>query len=304
MFGNRTRVLGALALLGGFCGILSAPPKAEETHRHTGSVRIGMIATLFRDVPASTMMAMMQPFSTLMEAQTGMSGELVACGDAENLGQQLTEDKVQLGVFHGIEFGWARQRFPELRPLVIAVNQQRFLRAHLIARADSKLDSLADLQDKSLALPQHTREHCQLFLRRRCLEWKKEPAGFFSKITTPANLEDALDDVVDGVVQACLVDDVCLECYKRRKPGRFAKLKIVQSSEIFPAAVVAFRPGVLETATLQRFREGMINANRTTMGRQLMTLWKLTGFEQVPPDYDQTLTDIVKVYPPPASSNR
>ena len=170
-------------------------------------------------------------------------------------------------------------------------------RAHLLVRVDSKLGNLADLQDKTLAIPQQTREHCQLFLRRHCLEYKKEPATFFAKITAPANLENALDDVVDGVVHACVVDDVGLDCYKRRKPGRFTKLRIVQSSEIFPAAVVAFRPGILDAAILQCFREGMIQANRTTAGRQLMTLWKLTGFEQVPTDYDQTLTEIVKVYP-------
>jgi ABC-type phosphate/phosphonate transport system substrate-binding protein len=284
--------------------MFTSPPNAEETHRHTSSVRIGMIASLFSDVPAATVMAMMQPFAALMEAQTGVGGELVACGDADNLGQQLTEDKVQLGVFHGVEFGWARRKYPELRPLVIAVNQQRYLRAYLLVRVDSKLDTLADLQHKTLAIPQQTREHCQLFLRRRCLECKKEPASFFAKITTPANLENALDDLVDGLVQACLADDVGLDCYNRRKPGRFAKLKIVQSSEVFPAAVIAFRPGILEAATLQRFREGMIQANRTPAGRQLMTLWKLTGFEQVPPDYDQTLTEIVKVYPAPAPSGK
>jgi hypothetical protein len=42
-----------------------------------------------------------------------VSGELVPCGDADNLGRQLMDDKVQLGVFHGIEFAWARQKYPE-----------------------------------------------------------------------------------------------------------------------------------------------------------------------------------------------
>jgi ABC-type phosphate/phosphonate transport system substrate-binding protein len=117
-------------------------------------------------------------------------------------------------------------------------------------------------------------------------------------------VEDALDDVVDGVAQVYVLDSVALDCYKRRKPGRFTKLRIVHSSEVFPAAVVAFRAGGLDEATLARFRDGMMNANRTTLGRQLMTLWKLTGFEQVPPDYEQTLTEIAKVYPAPLSGTK
>jgi ABC-type phosphate/phosphonate transport system substrate-binding protein len=214
------------------------------------------------------------------------------------------EDKVQLGVFHGIEFAWARLRYPELRPLVIAINQQRYLKACLIVRADSTVANFGDLKDKVLALPQQSRDHSHLFLRQRCLEYKKEPASFFAKITSPANAEDALDEVVDGTVQASVVDSLSLDCYKRRKPGRFAKLKTAQPSEQFPAAVVVFRPGILDEAMLTRFREGMLNANRTALGRQLMTLWKLTGFEQVPADYDQNLIDIAKVYPPPAPSDK
>lgn len=304
MFGHATRVLGAVALLAGFSGLLPFHLNAANRLARTGTVRIGLISSLFSDVPEPLVMVMVQPFRSLMEAQTGVSGQLVSCGDADNLGQQLMEDKVQLGVFHGVEFGWARHKYPELRPLVIAVNEQRYLRAHFVVRADSKMSMLADLQDKALALPNQTRDHVRLFLRRRCLDWKKDPTSFFSRITNPANVEDALDDVVDGVVQVSVVDGVALDCYKRRKPGRFTKLKIVQSSEVFPAAVVGFRPGILDDVTLKRFRDGMINANRTVAGKQLLTLWKLTGFEEVPPDYDQALIQIVKAYPPPGSDGK
>jgi ABC-type phosphate/phosphonate transport system substrate-binding protein len=304
MFGYGIKVLGAAALWAGFFSVFSSNLEAENRSPPPNIVRIGMISSLFSDVPEPIVMAMMQPFGALMESQTGVSGELVVCGDAANLGQQLTDDKVQLGVFHGIEFGWARQKHPELRPLVIAINQQRYLRAQFVIRADSTASRVADLQDKALALPNQTREHCLLYLRRRCLESKKEPASFFSKITNPANVEDALDDVVDGVVQVTIVDSVALDCYKRRKPGRFTKLKIAHSSEVFPAAVVVFRPGILDEATLKRFRDGMINANRTVTGRQLMTLWKLTGFEDVPQDYNQILTEIVKAYPAPVPSTK
>jgi len=68
---------------------------------------------------------------------------------------------------------------------------------------------------------------------------------------------------------------------------------------VFPAAVVAYRPGILDEATLKRFREGMMNANRTILGRQMLTLWKLTAFEEVPQDYEKVLSEILKTYPAP-----
>jgi ABC-type phosphate/phosphonate transport system substrate-binding protein len=234
-----------------------------------------------------------------MESQTGVSGQLVPSGDAESMGQELIAEKLHLGVFHGLEFAWARQKFPELQPLVIAVNQRPHLHALVLVRTDSPIKEFGDLKGKTLALPRQTREHCRHFVQRRSQD-DGGPQQFFARITTPANVEEALDDVVDQIVQATVVDGVSLECYQRRKPGRFAKLKIVQQSEVFPAAVVAYRPGALAEATLHRFRQGMLNANQTLLGRQLLTLWKLTGFQPVPADYEQILTEIVKAYPAPA----
>jgi ABC-type phosphate/phosphonate transport system substrate-binding protein len=298
MFGHTTRRLVVSALTLGLISLLPSTAAAEGSAVNSPSVRIGMIGSLFRDLPEATVMAMMQPFGALMRAQTGVSGELVPAGDAENLGKQLTENKVQLGVFHGIEFAWARLKYPELRPLCIAVNQDSYLHALLIVRADSPATRISDLRDKSLALPQQTREHCYLYVHRYCRECDKDPERFFSKIATPPNAEEALDDVVDGVVHAVVIDSVSLECYKRRKPGRFVKLKIAQSSEPFPAAVVAYRPGIIDEATLKRFRDGMVGANRSIMGKQMLTLWKLTGFQDIPEDYEKILTDIAKTYPP------
>ena len=296
MLGHRSGALRAtLALCAGVAFVCLGSQAAEPT-RSTEPVKIGMIGSLFRDTPQTTVMAMMQPLGTIMESQTGVRGELVPGGDAESLGKQLAEGKLQLAVFHGIEYAWAKQKHPELRALVIAVNQTRYLRAHVVVRSDSKIASLADLRDKTLALPNQTREHCHVFLHRHCPDAKP---SFFSKITNPPNTEEALDDIIDGTVEATVIDGVSLDCFKRRKPGRAAKLRIVHTSELFPAAVVAYRPGVLDEGTLRRFHDGMVNTSRTIIGRQMLTLWKLTGFEDVPQDYDRGLADIAKAYPPP-----
>jgi ABC-type phosphate/phosphonate transport system substrate-binding protein len=298
MFEHQARVPGAVALLLGLILLLSAGVAAEERAQPADAVRIGLISTLFRDTPEPVVLAMMQPFGALMEAQTGVGGELVAGGDADVLGQSLAADKVRLGVFHGIEFAWARLKHPQLRPLVIAVNQQRQLYAHVIVRTDNPAAGLADLKDKSLAVPRQTKEHCRVFVYHRCRQRGQEPDAFFSAMPAPASVEDALDDVVDREVEAAVVDGVALECYQRRKPGRFAKLKTVHQSEAFPAAVVAYRPGAIEDATLERFRAGLLGAHQTSLGRQMLTLWKLTGFEAVPAGYEQNLASIAKAYPP------
>src|SRR5437016_55153 len=81
-----------------------------------------------------------------------------------------------------------------------------------------------------------SREHCRLFLERGCRACGAEPQGFFAKVVTPANVEDALDDVIRGKVQVAVVDGVSLECYEQVKSGCFARLKVLTRSAIFPAA--------------------------------------------------------------------
>jgi ABC-type phosphate/phosphonate transport system substrate-binding protein len=287
--------------LAAVCVLLLAviPAISAEKQATPDRVRIAMVNSLFRDTPPSVIRVMMQPFAVLMESQTGLPGELIAGGDAAQVGQLLIEEKAHIGVFHGFEFAWARQRYPDLRPLLIAVNQNRLLQALVVTRADAAANGLADLKGKPLALARCTREHCHLYLEHRCFAYGQEPSHFFSAITTPQSVEDALDDVVDGVVQAAIVDGVSLARYEQRKPARFSQLKAIQRSELFPAAVVAHRPGTLDEATLNRFREGLIQANKGALGRQFLTLWKLTAFEPVPADYEQTLAEILKAYPHP-----
>jgi ABC-type phosphate/phosphonate transport system substrate-binding protein len=303
MYGHTGRGCALLLALAGLVGILVPASGAERTDSAEG-VRIGMVKTLFRDLPESAAMAMMRPFGALMHAQTGVQGQLVPGGDAEALGRQLAEDKLQLGIFHGIEFAWARQKFPELRPLMIAINQERHLRAFLVVRADQSITGFADLKGKVVALPRGTRQHCHVYLKHHCQQCGGDMQEYFTKVTVPANCEEALDDVVDGVVQATVADTFVIDCYKRRKPGRFAKLKLLEQSEVFPAAVIAYKPGTLDDATLGRFRHGLVNASRNAGGRQLLTLWKLTAFEPVPDDYEQTLADSAKAYPCPAGETK
>jgi len=143
--------------------------------------------------------------------------------------------------------------------------------------------------------------HCELFLKRQGNLCGTESATAFSQLCRPADAEDALDDVVEGKAQAAVIDGAVLECYQRRKPGRFAQLKELRKPESFPVPIVAYVEGTLDDADLRAFREGIVKAQKTAKGRQALMLWKLTGFEPVPDDYGQLLDNVAKTYAPPPS---
>jgi ABC-type phosphate/phosphonate transport system substrate-binding protein len=304
MFGRYTRFLGiTLTLIFSLAILTFSRSNAGDRIREGDTVKIGLVRSLFSDMPETAMRASLQPFGIVMKAQTGVNGEIVPGGDAQDLGRLIAEGKIHLGVFHGIEYAWAHMRYPEIRPLVVAVNHHRHLRAHLVVNREFTA-KLGDLRGTTLAVPKKSREHCMLFLEHRCRICGYSPPSYFAKTTNPANAVDALDDVVDGIAQVTVVDAVALNWFEQQKPGRFAKLRILQTSEPFPCGAIVYRPGIIDEATLEKFRSGMINANKTILGRELLTLWHLSGFEPVPPDYEQTLAEIVKVYPPPAGPSK
>jgi ABC-type phosphate/phosphonate transport system substrate-binding protein len=181
---------------------------------------------------------------------------------------------------------------------MIAVNRQRYLHAHIVVNKDSQIKDLADLQGKTLAVPRCSREHCLLYLERYCQALGKEPAGFF-QVKTPSGLEKALDDVAEGRADAALIDGVALDCYERLRAPLYAKLKCIQKSGVFPAAVVAYHAGAVDQKTLRRFKAGMMNAKKSAHGRELLMLACMTGFEPVPADYEEILVEVAKTYPAP-----
>jgi ABC-type phosphate/phosphonate transport system substrate-binding protein len=291
----------ALGVVLTLSGVVTTLP-ANEPSPEKKCFEIGLVSSLFRDVPAALVQLSMKPFSDVMLEQTGLVGKSKPGGDVFDLGQQIQDGKLHLGVFHGVEFAWAQERYPDLRPLMIAVNRERHLHANLVVRWDNEAKEFADLKGKILAMPRRSREHCHLFLKRHCKELGVDPKECFDKIVTHGGVEDALDDIIRGKVHGAIVDSVLLDWYGRIKPGCHSGLKVIKRSEVFPAAVIVYRKGAIDEDTLQRFRKGMLEAHQNPKSNELIRMWSLTGFERVPDDYQETLTNIRKSYPGPELS--
>ncbi|MFL5331047.1 MAG: phosphate/phosphite/phosphonate ABC transporter substrate-binding protein [Gemmataceae bacterium] len=262
-------------------------------------VKIGMLKSMFRDVKPGVFSALSGTFSGLVESQTGMKGELTQVDSPDDMRQKVMNGELQLGAFHGFEFAWMKLKEPDLQPLMLAAVNPGSLKAVVVVAKDCQCNSVEQLQGKTVAIPTSTREHSRLYISRQCRRCGRRMEEHFAEIPTPKTVEDALDDVVDGVSCAAVTDMASLQTYERRKPGRYAKLKIVQTSEAFPASVIAYKTGGLTPLELQRFQDGMATAHKSLYGSQLMGLMKIQQFEPVPGNYDQVMAEILKAYPPP-----
>jgi ABC-type phosphate/phosphonate transport system substrate-binding protein len=264
-------------------------------------IKIGMPSSMFRDVPPAMFQALSTPLHKLVHTQTGLKSELVLVPTPDEMQTQLQTGGIQFGVFFGFEFAWVQQKSQGLQPLMVAAPVHRPLQAFLVVHATNLAKSLTDLKGQTLAVPTGTRDHTRLYAERNCRkEGSKSVAEYFGRIVNPANAEEALHDVADNkAVQAALVDWAALQCFRARNEGRFKMIKVLDQSQPFPESVVAIWPGAIAPNVVASFKTGMQNARATPLGRQLLTLMAISGFEPVPPNYQQQLAECAKAYPPP-----
>jgi ABC-type phosphate/phosphonate transport system substrate-binding protein len=293
---RRTAALYSFGIL---IALTATRASALEPATASTTVRIGMPATMFRDVKPAVFAALARPFHSLVETQTGLKCDLILVQTPDEMREQLESGKLQFGVFNGFEFAWMRQKSSNLQALMIAPPQHRPLKALVVVNQDSPVKSLADLKGKTVALPQGTREYARLFLTRQCQALGQSPDAYFGQVTTPVMPDTAMHEVVDAKVQAAIVDGSMFQSYTDRFSGRAKRLRVLTASESFPESVVVYRRNLLDEDTVRRFHEGMSTAHTTVMGRQLLSLWSMAGFQPIPADYENHLAESLKNFPPP-----
>jgi ABC-type phosphate/phosphonate transport system substrate-binding protein len=286
---------GLAALLAAAGCTVSAQGKIDVLH-------IGTSGTLAAEGGGAKEKSALESLQAFIKDETGLKNDIIREKDWRELADKMAKGELHLGVFQGYEFAWAQEKYTDLKPLALAVNVYRYPVVYVVVKRDDPAKDFAGLQGHSLCLPANGQRYLRFFAERQSQANGKDLESFFSKITSQENVEDALDDVVDGVVQATAVDRASLEAYKRRKPGRFNQLKEVARSQPFPAPLVAYYDKVLDEATLKRFRDGLLGASRKERGQTMLTLFRLTGFDPVPEDFGKVLAQSREAYPPETKS--
>jgi ABC-type phosphate/phosphonate transport system substrate-binding protein len=284
----------------GLIGLVLLPAAPAEEGAVSTTIKIGLVDTITRGIPPSWTQIAMRPFKALMEERTGMIGEVVMSGGALHLAKDLQDNRVQVGVFHGHEYAWAKQKYPRLKAIALCVNRWQQAKVHLMVRTDSKVVSYADLKGKKVAVPTQGRAPCRLYLERRCVPPGTSPAKFYARVETPFATADALEDLIDGEVAAAVVDAASLEDYRRACAASARRLRCIAESEPFPCGVIACYPGRVSEAKMSKFTAGLLSAPTTSRGKDTLRVLRLTAFELPAANHNAVLEAIAKAYPAPS----
>jgi ABC-type phosphate/phosphonate transport system substrate-binding protein len=239
----------------------------------------------------------LETLRSFIKDETGLDNEIVRQKSWKELADKMSSGQLQVGVFQGFEFAWAKQNYPDLKPLAVSVNLYVYPEVYVVTGRDSPANDFKSLQGKALSEVKNAPGYVGFYVERQCRAASKTPDKFFSKSVPHENFEDAIDDVVDGQADAVAADRASLETYKRRKPGRFAKLKMIAQSKPFPPATVAIYGSILDEETIRQFRSGLLNASNKEKGQTMLNLFRLTGFKAPPDDFDKVLAATRAAYP-------
>jgi ABC-type phosphate/phosphonate transport system substrate-binding protein len=281
------------AILAGL--LLMAAARGDEPK---AQLRIGISINLTGNTGPREDKFAVKTVQSFIKDEVGMTNVIIHTKGWRDQAEMMAKGKLQVGAFQGYEYAWAEKKFTGLKPLAVAVNVNLYPTAYVVVKRDSPIKDFAGLRGGTMALPTADQPFLKLFVERRCQAASAKMADFFSKITTSKSIEDSLDDLVDGIVTTTAVGHAELEAYKRRKPGRFRKLKEVAKSEPFPPIVVTYQEGSLDDATVQRFRAGLLGASRKERAQIMLAMSRLTGFQPVPEDFEKVLERTRKEYPP------
>lgn len=274
-----------------------------EAASQTTPIRIGMAKSFLYEKPKSYVDIATEEFKEVLKKATGLDGVMDTHSSAFEVADKLQKKQFDFGVFHAHEFGWVRSKYPDLQPLLVAVNKQYAERAYLIVHTKNAAKTIADLRGKKIDVPTDNSEPTRMYLAKIATEVEpKGLASFFGGIVKSAAAGDALDDLARGKVNAVLVNTPGLEFYKEVKGPVFAKnMRILQQSIVFPSAVIVHKKGAPAQATLTQFRDGLLKVHTIPLGREMLKTWNCDAFEGVPADYAKQISDLLKAYPAPTA---
>lgn len=300
---TRRNLIGTAALLAALGIALVSPSPAPAQASDAKPIKIGLVGNFFNDLPDVLKALVTQPFGEVMKNTTGLDGSLSFDKNAFDTADLLADGKLHFAVFQGHEFAWVQKKNPKLKPLIIAINSSEDVRAYVIVGKNNPAKTMKDLRGKKLDMPKMTKQHCWAYVERHCTDnAQPELKAFFGDVMKSESLFSALDDLCRGKSDAVLVDTIDLKKYRDIKGPVFSKhLRVLQESEMFPPAVLAYKEGVVKDATVKQFRAGLLKAHTIAENNHLFELWNIRSFELPPANFDEVLATSLKAYPPPAA---
>lgn len=304
--GSRTpaaflRWIGPKASLGLMVCCLLTPSllQAAETataHEDEQSVRFCMSSRLFREVNENDARAAVKAYAKQLAESRGLIADTnprIFTGAAE-LTQLLRAGAVDLVSMPTQEFLALEENLVTGPYLISLVDGSDFEEYVLLVRADSGVNALSDLKGSRVLVL----DSLQGSLAGHWLEvllGKQTPETFFSRITRPAKVSQTMLPVFFHQGDACVVTRQGFALMGELNPQVTNQLRVLAVSPQLVPHLTCFRTG-FGPALKEKIVAAATEANTTTAGRQLMTIFQCDRIEERPLSILQSTRELLAAH--------
>jgi ABC-type phosphate/phosphonate transport system substrate-binding protein len=178
--------------------------------------RIGIAKSAVREVPQDLLPFAGDSLQELMKIRTGLNGKVTLDHEWTALVRNLNEGKLDFAVLQGHEYAWAKQKYPDLQPLVCSIERPKEVMAYLLARHDYKAATLADLKGSKLVLATTLKDHARLFLdKTQAVEMGGESFRSIAKVDT---VHEAIHKVIAEEYDLTVSDHAAWNYFQKLYP--------------------------------------------------------------------------------------
>ncbi len=210
--------------------------------------------------------------------------------DLFKFGEKLSGGGYHLGAVWGIEYGWLRQKFPNLKVLVVASSGQKNTQncTILFARKGGDFKQLADLKGKRLADYKDVPLMDRVFLRQMFREEKLDLKDFLVKNKPVNTVKAAASAVVNGRADCVAMNRVTFARLSEVYEGLADALVEIKAGEIYPPAALVGSPEAVERlrkGLWSDLQEHLLQAHNSSRGKDCINFWRIQYFEAPDDDY-------------------
>ena len=256
-------------------------------------VKVALLESVFTGQDRARVLEQIKPFSDIIQKDTATE----AVFDVMSLEQMETEfktGKVQLVILTGLEYSWIHQQDKEALALLVASIDPGTTKTVIVTKQTDAATELKDLLAASMAVPDRVPFLTQFYLKKQT----GQPMDKAFKLIKSGNVDETIEDVLDGKARGAIVTAAGSDVFKERKgPARAKKLKVVHESPEFPQATVMYHDKYADKGALEKFKKALLTSTEKPEGARVLTLFKLKGFETVPDHYEKLVAETAKAFP-------
>jgi ABC-type phosphate/phosphonate transport system substrate-binding protein len=195
-------------------------------------------------------------------------------------GKKLDEGTYDVAAVWGLEYGWLRQKYPNLKVMAVVSNGDNApARFQLMVRRHDLVPGLEKLKGKRLARFKQASLMDRLFLEEMLRKAGQDPQEFFQLQEPLPSTKEALLAVKNGEADCLMINVTDFNRFESLNAGLAASLTHVgELSDPYPAAVMIARP---ENLTKRRpdlwgkMQDVLLRIDQTEEGRLCASFWRM-----------------------------